>query len=491
MSYVNEDTTQVDRLCEALDAAQIPYWRDRKSLAPGDQWKQKIREAIRSGALVFLACFSEKSRTKPKSFVNEELALAIDEFRMRPPSTTWLIPVRFDDGDIPAWDLGAGRVLGDLNYVDLYGEKYPTEAIKLTTTISRIMGIMGPDAATVRASVEGVDSSQRTAMIRRMTKEMIPDPARRIELDDLIAEETRRILSAMRDEEQFPISHLDGTGEDQMVRSAELTDSYRQLAEPLCSSLQIATRWTEGQGLTPWISALRAITSEAKKPKGGITVLLGLRHIPALAATFTAALAATGQGRWDNLKTLLVDLTYPLDYESGYEAQVRAENLWTPFRDGGTLLPNLVARAANTGDDPRTTLEKLTSKQVGNYYTPVAEWLHAVLRQIFTEQYPDDDLFDNAFDRTEIMLGIVSQDLVNVAPSSQGTGKSSPGWFGRATWRADGRSHILDGIASEVESKGMSWEPLVAGLFGGLQDRATVAIRDYTETFNEVARKHS
>ena len=139
VSYVREDIAQVDQLCALLNVAQIPYWRDRTSLAPGDQWKEKVRSAIRSGTIVFLACFSSQSRAKAKSYMNEEISLAVKEFRKLPPAVTWLIPVRFDDGDIPEWNLGAGRTLGDLNYADLHGEKYAIEATKLTTAINRII----------------------------------------------------------------------------------------------------------------------------------------------------------------------------------------------------------------------------------------------------------------------------------------------------------------------------------------------------------------
>ena len=58
ISYVRENNAQVDKLCSVLEAAGIPYWRDRSALGPGDAWKAKIRDAIRSGAIVFLACFS-------------------------------------------------------------------------------------------------------------------------------------------------------------------------------------------------------------------------------------------------------------------------------------------------------------------------------------------------------------------------------------------------------------------------------------------------
>lgn len=108
VSYVREDNAKVDQLCAVLEAARIPYWQDRKSLGPGDAWKAKIREAIRGGSLVFLACFSDNSRAKAKSHMNEELTLAVEEYRKMPPGRTWLIPVRFDAGDVPEWDLGAG-----------------------------------------------------------------------------------------------------------------------------------------------------------------------------------------------------------------------------------------------------------------------------------------------------------------------------------------------------------------------------------------------
>lgn len=33
--------------------------------------------------------------------MNEELTLVIDEYRLRPPDKTWLVPVRLDDVELP------------------------------------------------------------------------------------------------------------------------------------------------------------------------------------------------------------------------------------------------------------------------------------------------------------------------------------------------------------------------------------------------------
>ena len=156
VSYVAEDKVRVDKLCRVLDAANVPYWRDRKALGPGEEWKRTIREAIGSGAMVFLACFSDRSRAKQKSYMNEELTLAVGEYRLRAPGQTWLIPVRFDAGEVPDWDLGAGRTLRDLNYVDLFGKAYTENAFQLVEAINAVMGVASLDPATVRTAVEEV-----------------------------------------------------------------------------------------------------------------------------------------------------------------------------------------------------------------------------------------------------------------------------------------------------------------------------------------------
>ncbi|WP_368736014.1 toll/interleukin-1 receptor domain-containing protein, partial [Streptococcus anginosus] len=45
ISYRHEDAAAVDELCSMLQAAEIPYWRDRDELGPGDMWEMKIKQA--------------------------------------------------------------------------------------------------------------------------------------------------------------------------------------------------------------------------------------------------------------------------------------------------------------------------------------------------------------------------------------------------------------------------------------------------------------
>ena len=306
VSYVREDSDVVDGLCAVLEAAQIPYWRDRTSLAPGDAWKAKIRQAIRDGSLVFLACFSEQSRARDKSHMNEELTLAVEEFRKMPPGRTWLIPIRFDAGDLPEWDLGAGRGLDDLNYVDLFGHRHIANAASLVTTIHRVLGEKRMSPASALAAVEQATAADRADLLKRLTKEMLLEPSRRIELDDLISQEVRRITEVLTDPERVagPIS---GTGEEQVVRVATEAQELWKLTEPFCASLQVAVRWGTPESLVPWGNGIRAFVSAATRVQGGSQDLLDLRHLPGVASIMTAGLACASAQKWDNLKYLVAD----------------------------------------------------------------------------------------------------------------------------------------------------------------------------------------
>jgi predicted nucleic acid-binding Zn ribbon protein len=139
ISYVREDSVEVDALQKRLEAAGIPAWRDTSSLWPGEDWRAKIHDAISRDALVFIACFSSRSVTRQTSYMNEELWLAIDQLRRRQPDDPWLIPVRFDDCNVPDFDLGAGRTLDSFHRVDLFGADHERAARRLVEAVQRLL----------------------------------------------------------------------------------------------------------------------------------------------------------------------------------------------------------------------------------------------------------------------------------------------------------------------------------------------------------------
>ena len=119
ISYVKENMEIVKKLYQELKSHGIQVWLDRKDLAPGARWKREIRRAIQQGAF-FIACFSEEYNNRNKTFMNEELVIAIEELRQRPTDQTWFIPVKLNECEIPDLDIGGGDTLQDLHYVDLY-----------------------------------------------------------------------------------------------------------------------------------------------------------------------------------------------------------------------------------------------------------------------------------------------------------------------------------------------------------------------------------
>ena len=82
VSYVRENFKIVERLCHVLQVYDIDVWYDRDQLNPGMTWAHEIRIGINSGSF-FLACFSREYNERSKTYMNEELILAIEELRQR------------------------------------------------------------------------------------------------------------------------------------------------------------------------------------------------------------------------------------------------------------------------------------------------------------------------------------------------------------------------------------------------------------------------
>ncbi len=148
--YVREDRDHADRIQHLLQAAEIPYWRDTESLWPGEDWRQKIREAITQGAFAFIPIFTNTSVAKGVSGQNEELYLAAEEMRRRQPGVPWMIPVRFDDCELPKLRLAGGDTLDAIQRADLFGSGAEREGDRLVESVRRgilQLGAQPPQAA--------------------------------------------------------------------------------------------------------------------------------------------------------------------------------------------------------------------------------------------------------------------------------------------------------------------------------------------------------
>jgi len=190
ISYVREDSHNVDELQRRLEEAGVRVWRDTANLWPGEDWRAKIRHAINDNALAFIVCFSHASLARDKSYQNEELTLAIEQLRLRRPEDPWLFPVRFDDCDIPDRDVGGGRTLTSIQRADLFGDRYAEGSARLIAAVVRILGQQADaDAAGLKESpvlvtsnaphmLEKVDEASRESVPRNLPQ--LHDSKRRL-----------------------------------------------------------------------------------------------------------------------------------------------------------------------------------------------------------------------------------------------------------------------------------------------------------------------
>jgi nucleoside phosphorylase len=139
LSYANDDSAGVDQVQDALKAAGVRVWRDIDDLLGGQDLLHTIRQAITSNAFVFIAFFSTTSVARTKSYQNAELTLAIEEMRMRRFDLPWLIPVRLDDCEVPDRDIGGGRTLRSLLWIDLFGPGAARQTDRLVRSVLQIL----------------------------------------------------------------------------------------------------------------------------------------------------------------------------------------------------------------------------------------------------------------------------------------------------------------------------------------------------------------
>lgn len=118
ISYVHEDKDKVLKLCDELEKNNIKVWVDRKRLQPGVKWQTAIRNAIQHGTY-FLACFSNNTANKERSYMYKELRIALNQLQKMPFDRVWFIPVKLDDCKIPDIEFGPSEYLSDIQYIDL------------------------------------------------------------------------------------------------------------------------------------------------------------------------------------------------------------------------------------------------------------------------------------------------------------------------------------------------------------------------------------
>jgi hypothetical protein len=102
--------------------------------------------------------------------------------RLRQPEQPWLIPVRLDDCQIPDRDLGGGRRLSSLHWIDLFDGGFDEGAARLVAAIRRILG-------PADASQSGIEDRSHGKDPRDHSNATEPGQAERFSLTDSRAQD--------------------------------------------------------------------------------------------------------------------------------------------------------------------------------------------------------------------------------------------------------------------------------------------------------------
>ena len=157
ISYVHDNALEVQRLRDILRTFNVEVWLDRDQLKPGYRWADAIREAIRDGTF-YIACFSKAYNERMKTYMNEELTIAIEELRQRPTDQSWFIPVLLDKSEVPNRSIGAGETLRSLQWVNLYQN--------WSDGVRRLLSVIDPNSARIYELIQALTNASARVRIK-------------------------------------------------------------------------------------------------------------------------------------------------------------------------------------------------------------------------------------------------------------------------------------------------------------------------------------
>lgn len=99
ISHAKEDREKAIRLYGELKEAGFAPWLDENGLWPGQQWEITIQKIITESD-IFIACLSNTANNKV-GFFQAELQLAYQTALRFPPDQLFIVPIRFDDCELP------------------------------------------------------------------------------------------------------------------------------------------------------------------------------------------------------------------------------------------------------------------------------------------------------------------------------------------------------------------------------------------------------
>lgn len=476
ISYMREDKEAVDELQGALETLGIIVWRDTENLWPGEDWQAKIRSAIQANSVAFVACFSSAAAAREKSYQYEELTLAVDEFRLRPPSSSWLFTVRFDDCVIPSFSLGGGRTLDStIHRADLFGKGKTVHMFRLTEAVRRVIdpgsggGSTTAEAAAQARTADGVERGHADTM-----KQLLRNPAADIELEDFMGDLVRPLREKLDDDELFPTALEDRSWSSVYPVWRAHVDAYESALEPVLEPVRLAATYGQPQHRMAWERFMSRLTPRLKGGQG-LAALVDLRGYPVLVLMHVVAIACEARGNYGPMLSFVVAPRVSSPRQPGQSNPLPLQVNTRSIVDGVEILASALTLSDDGIEVTEDVVAELVSKRRGGRFTPISDHINTYLRELFRDEISEDDEYDRVYDRAEVLLDALALDAAHSADGWYGP----QGGFGRYTWRYKhrrGPQSVEATMLADATARADAWAPVVAGLFGGDTDRALSAL---------------
>ncbi|WP_110590282.1 toll/interleukin-1 receptor domain-containing protein [Microbacterium suaedae] len=474
LSYITEDSEQIDEVQGALEAADFIVWRDKDKLWPGDDWQAEIRNAIRGGSFVFLACFSSNLAKRETSYQFEELTLAAEEYRVRPPGASWLMTARLDECEIPEVDLGAGRTLGrTIHRADLFGQQKTAQVSRLVVAIQRAMGV-SPGTPPASVSEVADDAGRAESDVVETVRTLLRNPSLVMDYDEYLADLRSPISESLADRDEFPLSVPSGAKANAEFVHAWVrrVRRYEDIVAPALIPVKLISMYGSRAHEQELTQTLQIVAHESNQ-RAGSEILMSLHEYPALLMTYAAALGAVAKQNFSMLRAVTADVQVtplgasrvPFILTSGSQSVIGV--------DRGLALGTVLCLQDDGKTPTEDEIENLLAARGGRRFTPISDHLFTALAPLYKQQFASDAEYAGAFDRIEVLLDAISEDARNETNGYYGP----HGGYGRYTWR---HKHSAQGpetvMLDEARAQGAGWTPLLGGLFGGKSERAIAAL---------------
>ena len=270
-------------------------------------------------------------------------------------------------------------------------------------------------ADNVAALAEAADQRpQTTDLAVARLKKLLPDPAHRIRLHDLLAAETQ---AAIGKAEGLEVTWHTRNPQERLQQTEERMALYEGACAALLRMLVVGARFSDRQDHDRlWAECADRLANYKMKLRSGDSEKILMQFYPALLALYAIALGSAAADRVDPIAHTLATVTlkrppYPYDNQGETPVVLTAESL------PDSMFPAAARRSS---------------------LTPESNYLLGVLRPAAADVIPDSGRFEDLFDEAEYLLGLACTaqlpDLNYIAP------------IGRAIWRSRSEDSYPDGL---------------------------------------------